>query len=230
MTIYSPVGANQFNYSVQTLWEKLVPRLDLSRQSVSFMDSCQEVIEIITERLWFRRSDMLREDVSYSLSISDNEAFLPAEFLAIAAEPFVLDVNNHVTLLTNLHESKRYDYINETGAPKFYTLYNTTVTIYPTTAATTTLIIPCYLKPSPLVSMADLLPFNGVFNQLIGDSAVKISNVGLGLLADGTFVASLQEKIDKMINMRNKKTIYFRQTRSGSQHLFNNSNSSARYF
>ena len=74
------------------------------------------------------------------------------------------------------------------------------------------------------MSMADELPFNSLFNQLIGDYAIKISNVGLEILADPTFIAALQEKVDKMVNLRNTKNVYWKQTRTSRQYLYNNIN------
>jgi hypothetical protein len=71
--------------------------------------------------------------------------------------------------------------------------------------------------------MQDSLPFNGLFNQLIGDNAVNITNVGLRIMSDSTFIASIHEKVDKMLNQRNKKTIYFRQTGTGSQRIYSGS-------
>lgn len=231
MSIYANAGASQYNYPVETLWEKLIPRLDLTRNSVNFVDSCQEVIELITERLWFRKSNILRQDVSFTVTQSENELILPSEFLAIAAEPFIIDSNNKARLLTNIHETRRYDYIGQESTPRYYYFNLDTVTLYPASDNTYTVYIPCYIKPTPLVSISDTLPFLGIFNQLIGDSAVKISNIGLGILSDPTFVAALYEKVDKMVNLRNNKNIYFQQSGTGSQYLYNNfTSSSPNYF
>lgn len=231
MSIYANAGASPYNYPVEILWERLIPRLDLVRNSVNFVDSCQEVIELITERLWFRKSDILRQDITFTVTQSEDELILPAEFLAIAAEPFLIDSNNKARLLTNIHETRRYDYLGQEAQPRFYYFNLSTVTIFPAANKTYTVHIPCHIKPAPLTSISDTLPFQGIFNQLIGDSAVKISNVGLGLLSDPTFVASLYEKVDKMVNLRNNKNIYFQQSGTGSQYLYNNfTSSSPNYF
>lgn len=223
MTIYLQ-ATNQYSATVQELWEKLVPRLDLTRQSVGFLESCQEVIDLICERLWFRKSDLLINEYGYDLSAGDDFVDLPPEFLAMQYYPYLKDgSSDEVIILSNIHESRTHDYIGE-DRTKYYELLGNKINLYPAINKDYTLFVKVYTKPLPLSSMDDELPFNGLFNQLIGDYAIKISNLGLELLADGTFVAALQEKIDKMVNLRNTKNIYWKQTRTSRQYLYNNIN------
>lgn len=223
MTIYLD-QTNQYTTTVQTLWEKLVPRLDLVRQSVGFLESCQEVIDLISERLWFRKSDLLIDEYQYALNAGDDFVDLPPEFLAMQYYPYLEDATSgEVLILSNIHESRVRDYLNE-DRTKYYELLGNRLKLYPPINKDYNLYIRVYTKPMPLMSMADELPFNSLFNQLIGDYAIKISNVGLEILADPTFIAALQEKVDKMANLRNTKNIYWKQTRTSRQYLYNNIN------
>lgn len=223
MTIYAqPV--NQYAGSVQDLWEKLIPRLNLGQYSVGFLDSCQEVMELVTERLWFRKSDLLIAEYSYTLPQGSSTVALPPEFLAMQYYPYLQNTDtDEVVILSNIHESRKLDYLGE-DRTRYYELANTNINIFPPTDREYTLMVKVYSKPPPLVSMTDTMPFNGLFSQLIGDYAVRISNVGLGLLADPTFTAALSEKLDKMMNLRNTKNIYWKQTRTSRQYLYNNIN------
>lgn len=223
MTLYVQ-PSSQYNVTVQDVWEKLVPRLDLGRYSVGFLDSCQEIIELVTERLWFRKSDLLITEYQYSIDAGVDSIDLPPEFLAINYYPYLQDpTTNETIVLSNIHESRTHDYLGQ-DRTKYYELLGTQIKLYPPSNKAYYLYLRVYSKPSPLVSITDVLPFSGLFNQLIGDYAVRVSNVGLGLLADQTFTAALQEKVDKMINLRNPKNIYWKQTRTSRQYLYNNIN------
>lgn len=222
MTIYAQPTTN--TGTPQSLWEKLVPRLDLGRYSVNFLDSCQEVIELITERLWFRKSDLLIQEFVYTIPQGTSTVQMPSEFLAMQYYPYLQNTDtNEVIILSNIHESRVHDYLGQ-DRTKYYELLNTNINIYPPTNREYDFKIRVYAKPTALTTMTDSMPFNGLFNQLIGDYAVRISNVGLGLLADATFVTALNEKVDKMINLRNTKNIYWKQTRTSRQYLYNNIN------
>ena len=130
MTIYVQ-PTSQYNVTVQDLWEKLVPRLDLGRYSVGFLDSCQEVIELITERLWFRKSDLLINEYQYEVVAGTSSINLPPEFLALQYFPYLQDPsNNEVIILSNIHESRTHDYLGE-DRTKYYELLGTELRLFP---------------------------------------------------------------------------------------------------
>lgn len=223
MTIYLD-ESSIYTTTVQSLWEKLVPRLDLGRYSVSFLDSCQEIIELISDHLWFRKSDLLITEYTYLLPQGSSVINLPPEFMALQYYPYLHDIQTTETIiLSNIHESRTHDYLGQ-DRTKYYELMSTGLNIYPPTNKEYEFFVRAYAKPTPLASMSDTLPFNGLFNLLIGDYAVKVSNVGLDILSDPAFVTSLNEKVDKLINLRNTKNIYWKQTRTSRQYLYNNIN------
>ena len=80
-------ASDAYESTLLTEWEKVLPRLDLQQNSVDFLTSCQEVINIITNYLWFRKSDLLRKRLTATLEVGSNTVYLPEEFIAIETEP-----------------------------------------------------------------------------------------------------------------------------------------------
>lgn len=208
-------ASDAYESTLLTEWEKVLPRLDLQQNSVDFLTSCQEVINIITNYLWFRKSDLLRKRLTATLEVGSNTVYLPEEFIAIETEP-VAAIKYEPTKykkLANLPENKRATRIedsNETAELEYFELVDTAVTFFPYPDVEADITIDIYAKPEKLTSFDSTLPWNGIFNDIIIDNAVKISNFGMSILQDQTFVTSITLMLERIVNMRTKKTVYFR--------------------
>ena len=65
-------------------------------------------------------------------------------------------------------------------------------------------------KISDIKNLYNNNDYSNLNNDIIIDNAVKISNLGMSILQDQTFVTSITLMLERIINMRTKKTIYFR--------------------
>ena len=208
-------ASDAYESTVLTEWEKVLPRLDLQQNSVDFLTCCQEVINVITNYLWFRKSDLLRKRMTATLEVGSNTIYLPEEFIAIETEPVAVIQYNPAKhkKLTNLPENQRGSRIEDIANAselQYFDLVDTAITFYPYPDTISDITIDIFVKPEKLTSFESVLPWNGVFNDIIVDNAVKISNYGMSILQDQTFLSSITLMLERIINMRTKKTIYFR--------------------
>lgn len=204
------LAEDTYNNTVLAMWEKLLPRLDLQQNSVDFLTSCSSVIDIITNYLWLRKSDLLRSTYTVNVYTGNNSFCLPDGFIAVETEPVItVTSTSQKVKLVNLPEEKRHTF-TETGIPEFYELIGNQIYLYPSVSEDITCSVDLFVKPDTLTSFDSLLPFNGVFDSIIADSALRLSNVGMSLLSDQAFQTSIHVVVDRTINMRTKKTITFR--------------------
>lgn len=208
-------ASDAYESTLLTEWEKVLPRLDLQQNSVDFLTCCQEVINVITNYLWFRKSDLLRKRLTATLEVGSNTVYLPEEFIAIETEPVAAIQYDPVKYkkLANLPESKRATRIEDpenSAELEYFELVDTLISFFPYPDVAADITIDIFAKPEKLTSFDSTLPWNGVFNDIIIDNAIKISNFGMSILQDQTFLSSITLMLDRIINMRTKKTIYFR--------------------
>jgi hypothetical protein len=228
MTIFATPTIQSNNNTLLELWESVLPRLDLARNSVDFLTSCQEVINIIVDQLWVRNSDFLKTTVDFTIDGTTTAVSLPPDYLGMDYFPYLIDVDNNVMLMANINKNDKYNYIGITDKPKYFDLSGFTLTVYPTPDTTYTLRLDYYAEPAALNDFSSLLPFGGFFNDIIADNAVKISNLGYSILADQTFIGSIVQKVDRTVSKRVQRDIYFTGTASGNQPSYGRNNS--RYF
>lgn len=208
-------ASDAYESTVREEWEKNLPRLDLQQNSVDFLTCCQEVINIITNYLWFRKSDLLRKRITATLEVGSNTIYLPEEFIAIETEPVAIiqytpaKHKKLANLPMNVRGSRIEDLENESEL-EFFELVDTAVTFYPYPDVVSDIIMDIFVKPEKLTSFESVLPWNGLFNDIITDNAIKISNYGMTLLQDQTFIASITLMLERIVNMRTRKTIKFR--------------------
>lgn len=208
-------ASDAYETTVQEEWEKVLPRLDLQQNSVDFLTCCQEVINVITNYLWFRKSDLLRKRVTATLEVGSNTIYMPEEFIAIETEPVAVIQYNPAKhkKLVNYPENKRgsrVEDIENADELAYFELVDTAVTFYPYPNVQSDIIIDIFAKPEKLTSFESIIPWNGTFTDIIIDNAIKISNYGMSILQDQTFLSSITLMLERIINMRTKKTIYFR--------------------
>ena len=208
------LAQDTYENTVLAMWEKLLPRLDLQQNSVDFLTSCSSVVNIITNYLWLRKSDLLRETVSTQIFAESNQITLPDGFLALDIEPTLEVISTGVrTRLTNLPEERRYSDITDVAnanTPQYFDLVGKQINVYPFPDEDVIVYTSIFKRPDVLTRFDSLLPFDGLFDDIIADAAFKMSNVGYMILQDASFISTIQTMVDRIINMRTKKTIAFR--------------------
>lgn len=190
------------------LLEKILPRLAVTPQTATFLDSLQATVEIVARRLWLKGSDLLRVDLEADVKAGENEVVLPCGFLGFASLPWAIYGGRRRTL-PPLPGGLKGTFSGQ-APPKYHELIGPIVTLYPATDAALTFVAEIYARPSLIESLDDNLPFRGVFDQLFIDAVTRVGKEGMILTVSPVFEAYLYRQVDQIVHHRPAKHITFR--------------------
>lgn len=165
---------------------------------IPFMDAANLAMDLIYKRLLLKKSDFLRESFSRSFLADVNSCILPTDFFGLAERPYFSGLT---ALLTPLPVETRQVFTTS-GTPRYYELRGTSLVLYPTPSTPYTLLGEYWQRPVKFAAVSDIVPLNGLIDYILADAIIRISETGMGVLADPTFRQSIYTQLEELLPQR----------------------------
>jgi hypothetical protein len=202
--------------TLQELFDRVANRLPGATPTIKFIDAAQSVQEVITNRLWYNQSELLKTIwTSTSQIVGTASVALPTTFLGLdnSENPFATYTVGGDTVtatLTPLSMPRSYYVGADNAIPSEYELRATTFYLYPPSSVAFTLTVPMFQKPTELTAMGDTIPWGGLFDQVFQDTVSIIAGApGAYALINPGIEATLQRRVDDLTTMRAPKKARF---------------------
>jgi hypothetical protein len=197
--------------TVQDVINSLLPKLASRPEAATELyEQLNDIIEVISRRLWFHRSDLLKATTAVVVNPVNTGFIFDNRFLGFRGLPYESNPSgsHQVRQLSPLSEDDEWRY-QQPGTPRFYQLIGNSVALFPAPATEFTFIVRYYALPSDLVDQNSPIPFNGLFDTIIKDMALAMVQ-GMFTIVSPVFIQTLNEIVDKTIRLRPNRTVKWR--------------------
>jgi hypothetical protein len=197
--------------TVQDIINSLLPKLAGKPDAATELyEQLNDIIEVISRRLWFHRSDLLKTSKTVNVTNVNTDFTFDDRFLGFRGLPYELNATGvqQVHQLSPLPEDDEWKY-QVPGVPLFYQLIGSNVTLFPAPSAAYTYVVRYYALPADLVISTDVVPFNGLFDTIIKDMALEMIG-GMFSIVSPVFVQTMNELVDKIVRLRPNRTVRWR--------------------
>lgn len=194
------------------LLDIILPRLSSGKaQNLAFIDAVQTTAEIITRRLWLKRSDLLKQDFEKALAEDSASVTLDADFLGMAenSQPWLDYGEGRKQVLAPLPSGMKHTF-SDSGLPLYYQLRGFTLSVFPTASEASALKGEMYARPAAVTALDDNLPFDGIFDRLFIDAVLIVGRESGAVTVNQAFAAMLYDQVDSIIHARPAKSITWR--------------------
>lgn len=171
------------------------------------------VMDIIYKRLMVKNSDLIVDQFVQPVTANLASVTLPTDFMGFFELP---NLSGRYWYLTPLPKHQRAQHFTA-GTPKYYELRGTTMTLVPAPNENVTVVGQYYRKPVKITAIADVIPFEGLFDTVIQEAIIAVSQQGAGIVTDQTFQAMLYKQIDEILPFRAPRTVTYLQFREPGQ-------------
>lgn len=173
----------------------LLPRLSKEPSADTFIGALNNAILVVTRRLLYRKSSVLKEEYSTTFGANTASATLPEGYLG-----FCLDAPPSVSgkPLCPLPPFK-YGTYSETGTPEYYDIRGGKMNLYPTPAEAVVVKALFFYRPVRLTSMSDDLPWYGLLDDLLGEAIAVIAKTGQWGAITAEWEALVNREVDKHV-------------------------------
>ena len=172
----------------------------ISEPRMAVVPAAQLVTEIILSTLLQYHPAILQESGEYALAANVPHVVLHDDFLSFAEPPYHEEGR---TQLAPLPKGMRREIT--TGNPTYYEIKGDRAVIFPTPTATGTLLTEEYRRPGVLTSMADDIPFSGLFNIVYIDLVPRIMKDGALIAQDPSIKSMVREQVLTTVNRRHTR-------------------------
>ena len=176
--------------TARELFLKIAPRLGKIEPTMAFIDAVNLAIESVCWILTEQNSPLLLQKYSGTLLAGEDTLTLPDTFISLAEKPLL----ENGSRLEPMNPDRRNA---GGGQPAFYEMGPGVMTVTPAATADTPFTLFLLLRPDPLQSLDGLLPFNGLFDLLIGELAAVISEKGFTITGDANFIATARSLVSR---------------------------------
>ena len=195
--------------TVADLFARVSKRFDKEPPVQGFLDAVGHVVKHIDTRLFRYGSDLLHRDVSTVFGIGVASRPLPTGFMGLVTDPVMVDsVEETVTVLNLLPPTKRWTFFDN-DTPKYFDLRDTRIHLFPTPDEAVTVCFVAMTR-NAIESMNEEIPYNGLFNDLIAELALKFSNNPTMAATDPTIQYLIAGEMDAIVQRRKRKDIHFK--------------------
>lgn len=176
--------------TARELFLKVAPRLAKIEPAMAFIDAVNLATETVCWVLVQQRSPLLLEEYAETVLAGENTITLPDTFISLAEKPYLPNGSRLEPMTPERRNAGG-------GQPSFYELRGNSLVIDPATTADTTITLLFYLRPDPLQNLDGLLPFNGLFDMLIGELAALIAEKGIMVTGDEAFIGLARSLVSR---------------------------------
>lgn len=189
--------------TVSELLERVMPGIETRTSVMPFMQSVQNVIELIVLRLWKLESDLLKEDWTEDVESGEPVVSLPDKFLGFIPRSFPW-LEGLIIPLFPLPPGFKQRF-TEAGTPKYFELRGPKITLYPTPDDDYTIRGEINCRPEQVTSLDDDIPFGGLFDQAITQGVIMVSQNGSKITATEEFKVFMAELVDEVARRPTKR-------------------------
>lgn len=177
--------------------QQVMPKLKGQQVTISALTAVREAITAVGQELVRRASTVVQEASTLAFTAGLGSKALPDGFYGLAAHPCI-DGNE----LTEIQTRELYS-LADSGSPEKYRVVGNTIYLYPAPDAAVTLQLVCNIIPSG-ITMTDELPWLGLFDLLIADTASRLAIAGAVLRVDPAFVSMVGEGVTAVLVPRTR--------------------------
>jgi hypothetical protein len=168
-------------------------------QSGLVMQSLNDTVDLLFEKLWFRDSDLAT--VKLDLRLPANRALvqLPDDFRGLKGRPFLEGEGCRLMPAT---EDVIIAAAASPGKPSHYHLAGEEIEVFPTPTEEYRIQGRYYAHPGQITDVALAMPFFDIFNRLCTEAIYKICEGGPGVATTAAFSEFLDDGIDRVLASR----------------------------
>lgn len=195
------------------LMESVVPRLGTTPR-MNIIDAVNAVTSVLFRHLMEKRSDLVRSTLWLTVPSGTNGKALPAGFRGLAEQPVAGG-----RVLQPLPKNMLAKMQATSGIPVFYRVTGSILELFPVPDSDTAILLSCWHYPGNISSMADIIPFCGIFDDLYRELVALLCSSGSTLLltSDQAVVLAIRDAVDGATAMRVAKRVEFVQIPTGVQ-------------
>jgi len=186
--------------TVQEMFDRLIlPKLRGAPQPIALpiVDATNLTVEYIASKLSDKKSDLVKGVLTFPIMAGNQSSSIPANFRGLNSLP-----KADRTELKTLRTEDRYLYSDLTGPPVAYEIRGFNFYLYPTPDTNVQITLECWQYPAQIEAMYDDIPWDGMFDHLISDAALKFSIGGHAIAVDATFAAEIENGISQVMSSR----------------------------
>lgn len=181
----------------------LLPRLSKEPATDTYLNSLNNAIRVVTRRLLYRKSSLLKEAFSGSFGAGISYVDLPTGYLGFCpdAPPSVSG-----TPMFPLPPYK-YGSYSATGTPEFYDVRGGKLNLYPTPTDATTVTALYFFKPDMLTNLSGDLPWFGLLDDLLGEALSLMGKTGQWGSITAEWEALINREVDKLLSVYGNRVV-----------------------
>jgi len=195
--------------TLDQLLTTILPRFGVEPPILAFIDAANAVQDVIAQRLWLEKSDLLRTTLSGTLAIDASTYALASGTLGLAEWPWI--TNTEITpgrRVRPLDPEDRYLY-TDSGHPKFFQQRGLTLTFYPPALIETTIKAEVYTRPAAFTLIANTIPWDGLFDQVFVEAVPRFTLSGGMITITQELESFIVQRVDMLVDHRPAKDIHW---------------------
>lgn len=188
--------------TAQELLDDVLPRLT-ETAGVDFLQALNAALRSIGKRLASRRSDLSKSLVTLDYFAGDEAIALSAVILGFSENP-VANLGTGTVTLTPLAAEER-ESLTRLGEPRRFELLGASLCLYPYPATDGTVTGMAFCLPQTVTVLNKMLPWHGLFDDLLREVVCKVMAVGLVYTATVDFDALVSKEVDQLLTLRSPR-------------------------
>jgi len=176
------------------LFHLLLPRISKMPAGDEFLNGLNNAILVITRRLLYRKSSLIKSGFRGSVRANTSGISLPDGYLGFCPDAPPTIAGKTLLPLPPF----KYGSYSAAGSPEYYDTRSGRINLYPTPADAIVITALYFQKPDRLTSPDDELPWEGIIDDLIGEAVIAISRTGQWGSITAEWEALISREVDRL--------------------------------
>lgn len=173
---------------------RLARRLGGTVPAMTGLEAVNEALRVIGLELVRRKSDLAQQEISLNFTRGAKSQTLPDGFMGLIDHP-VLEGGAELKVLPDVGTG--LELRESAGTPEYYSREGSVLWLWPAPASEA--VVQARVKIVPVLEMADDLPWEGLFNNLVVESAARLSTDGYLVTVDPAFVTMIDRGVSSVL-------------------------------
>lgn len=184
--------------TVSELLTNILPRLE-GKPACDIFEAVRRTQTIIVNRLLLRRSNLLADTITLSITTGDDSVTLNPSggrsYLAPDGEPCII-VDGSRKYLSPWDSAIT---VGDAARPKYYQRKGRKLLLYSVSDGDYEITLPAFLAPAVAAELDDELPFDGLLDDAYAEAVFQVMLAGTSIVADQAFGALVDSQVDRAI-------------------------------
>lgn len=192
--------------TAQAIFDKALPMMAGEPPTGTFLDTLARVIRYMDRRLFEHESDLILVSRTATLSTGEHQVPLPARMLGMREHPYYSHSDSLRTELTPIPRNLVGTFA-EPSLPQYYEIRGSVMVLTPAADRSIVVHYETFERSVAPVAMADVVPYNGHFDQIIIDLIAKFAHDPLGSYANEAIEYATRAAVDSVVLRRAPKQV-----------------------